>query len=697
MELTENEMKQLSFEQLFEKILPIAEPVFEQYRYLILAGQDFEVLLKNELSQMMSFSCNDIDCTRFIQEKLTRSLQVKTKQLLQDPNKTFTIIKSYQQQVFPSSASVEAVIQAFQQFDVFLTTYTIVPTIDLFVNLLQENPSFQQAMQTIFSISQTEEDTSFFNEVFDSQTLHMALDAYDNFQNLELEKELEAPLEEDDDALQLPDNVKAYLQEIRKIPLLSLEEERTLAYQVLQGDTFARNTLIESNLRLVAYIARRYLSRGLSYLDLIQEGNLGLMKAVDKYDIEKGCHFATYASYWIKQSISRAVFDKGRNIRIPVYLYEKLVTYQKTTTLLQGKLNRYPTAFELADAMGVSVDEINELHDLQNDTISLHTLIGDDDAQELEVSIPSGEATPEEIALSLGLQQDVMNLLDSCHLTEREKDIVMKRYGFYQHRVISLTKLSEEYHLTRQRVRQIEEVALTKIRKSGQAEKLVNYLNYPEKSLENLTRLKVKGDKFFKQPKTIYHYFSDYTKEKVDLALSKLSIEEMKLLAMRYGDDLSGFSSVKLTKKQFSRLYNVVVPKMRKLLNDPDYLEKKEQRKTKKVRKTTYVQKRQEDYPITTEDSSCLLDLLNTDAFFQLQKALPMKEAIVLAFQSGCVNDKQFSIQAIAEFLKTDSKEVTEMTERALHICNEHHISLENLSSASDLKKENQKVLVKNI
>lgn len=355
------------------------------------------------------------------------------------------------------------------------------------------------------------------------------------------------------------DSVRVYLSEIGKIPLLSVQQERELAYKVAQGDSKARNLFIESNLRLVVSIARKYLNRGLPFLDLIQEGNLGLMIAVDKYDGEKGYRFSTYAVCWIRQYVRMAIINKGRNIRIPAYMYEKMGAYKRTMTNLEVKLNRQPTISEIANEMGVSISEVTKLHKLQSDTVSLNTLIGDDEDTELENFIFSSEEMPEDLAIAETVQYQVRKLFKDCNLKEKEIGVLMLRYGFNGRRPMTLKQVGKEYNFTRERARQIEASALKKIRSSKSIEEFADYMCYPEESLENIEeirkmyknskarykaylrndgRSRKKGDDEMSRLRTIYQYFNDYTREQVDEMLSKLTEEESALIMLRYGGNL---------------------------------------------------------------------------------------------------------------------------------------------------------------
>ena len=270
------------------------------------------------------------------------------------------------------------------------------------------------------------------------------------------------------------DPVKLYLKEIGSYPLVSISEEIELAKKIEQDDESAKKILAESNLRLVVSIAKRYVGRGLSFLDLIQEGNLGLIKAVDKFDYTKGYKFSTYATWWIRQAITRSIADQSRTIRIPVHMSEVInKTYRISRNLLQ-ELGREPTEQELADAMNLPIDKIREILKVSADPISLDTPIGEEDDSHLGDFIKDESIVgPEEAAAYSVLQDQISKLLDT--LTEREQRVLILRFGLKDGRTRTLEEVGKEFNVTRERIRQIEAKALRKLRHPSRARMLKGY------------------------------------------------------------------------------------------------------------------------------------------------------------------------------------------------------------------------------
>ena len=284
-----------------------------------------------------------------------------------------------------------------------------------------------------------------------------------------LEHELSA------EGVALDDPVKAYLKEIGQVPLLSAEEEQTLARAARAGDADARRRLSEANLRLVVSVAKRYAGRGLPFLDLIQEGNLGLMKAAEKFEPDRGFKFSTYATWWIRQSITRAIADQGRTIRIPVHLVEHINRVRKTAGELLRKNGREPTAEEIAVRLEMEPDRVRELLQLAQEPVSLETPVGEEEDAHLEDFIQDEEAgiTVDEAGRQL-LRRELMSVLKS--LTPREERVITLRFGLDDGRPRTLEELGKEFNVTRERIRQIEAKALRKLRHPSRAKRLRDYL-----------------------------------------------------------------------------------------------------------------------------------------------------------------------------------------------------------------------------
>lgn len=293
-----------------------------------------------------------------------------------------------------------------------------------------------------------------------------------------LESEEEEVISEDQSYLDdiADDSVRLYLREIGKIPLLSAEEELDLAQRVVAGDKDAKDKMAEANMRLVVSIAKRYVGRGLDLLDLIQEGNTGLLRAVEKFDPDKGFKFSTYATWWIRQAITRAIADQARTIRIPVHMVETINKLLRTQRRLTQELNREPTNEEIAAAMEIEVDKVEHIMKIKQDISSLDASIRDDEEESVLADFIEDEdtITPEQSATNQLLKEQVKGMLGA--LTEREQKILKLRFGLEDGKQHTLEEVGQEFSVTRERIRQIEAKALAKLRKHKDAKKLHDYI-----------------------------------------------------------------------------------------------------------------------------------------------------------------------------------------------------------------------------
>ena len=295
--------------------------------------------------------------------------------------------------------------------------------------------------------------------------------------NPELEVEIkDSDLEAAAETVNINDPVRLYLKEIGKVPLLTAEEELDLAMRMEAGDVEAKKKLAEANLRLVVSIAKRYVGRGMSLLDLIQEGNLGLIKAVEKFDYKKGFKFSTYATWWIRQAITRAIADQARTIRIPVHMVETINKLIRVSRQLLQELGREPTPAEIGKEMGFSEEKVREIQKISQDPVSLETPIGEEEDSHLGDFIPDEDApAPAEAASYTLLKEQLSEVLGT--LTEREEKVLRLRFGLDDGRTRTLEEVGKEFNVTRERIRQIEAKALRKLKHPSRSRKLRSFLD----------------------------------------------------------------------------------------------------------------------------------------------------------------------------------------------------------------------------
>jgi RNA polymerase primary sigma factor len=285
--------------------------------------------------------------------------------------------------------------------------------------------------------------------------------------------EMENVLEQE--GIALDDPVRLYLKEIGKVPLLNNEKEKELAEKMMAGDERAKNQLVEANLRLVVSIAKRYVGRGMYFLDLIQEGNLGLMKAVEKFDYTMGYKFSTYATWWIRQAITRAIADQARTIRIPVHMVETIHKVSRYSRQMLQELGREATADEIGEKMGMSAEKVREIMKIAQDPVSLETPIGEEEDSHLGDFIPDEDTpSPAEATSTNILREELEKQLNT--LTDREKHVIKLRFGLYDGRSRTLEEVGKDFKITRERIRQIEAKALRKLRHPSRARHLKGFM-----------------------------------------------------------------------------------------------------------------------------------------------------------------------------------------------------------------------------
>ena len=335
--------------------------------------------------------------------------------------------------------------------------------------------TFNEIHSAFDGIEVSPEELERLYDVLESEKIEVVEDMDKELEEIEVSKEeledLSVP-----EGISIDDHVKMYLKEIGKVDLLSADEENDLAKKMSDGDEEAKKKLAEANLRLVVSIAKRYVGRGMMFLDLIQEGNLGLIRAVDKFDYTKGFKFSTYATWWIRQAITRAIADQARTIRIPVHMVETINKLVRVSRQLVQELGREPTPEELAKGLNMSVEKVREISKISQEPVSLETPIGEEEDSHLGDFIPDDDApAPSEAASYVLLKEQLVDVLKT--LTPREAKVLKLRFGLIDGRQRTLEEVGKEFNVTRERIRQIEAKALRKLRHPSRSKKLKDFLD----------------------------------------------------------------------------------------------------------------------------------------------------------------------------------------------------------------------------
>ena len=537
----------------------------------------------------------------------------ETKNVNKDFDKSFVVINNLIDKGFKECKSYNDSIENLKTIEKIFKKLNYIPNPDITIKLIDENLLLSETIKIIVNNDLDIITKGEINKIFDNDTIILIIESYCMMNNIKIQEYEEDNKEFEENIINYEgeniDIVKLYLNEISRRKLLTLDEEIKLTKRIKDGDEEAKKIFIESNLRLVVSVARKHLNQGLSFLDLIQEGNIGLMKAVDKFDSSKGYRFSTYATWWIRQGITRAISNKSRNVRIPVYLHRRINKFNKAAKELEMKYGREAKIEEIANELKISVKYAQEIYQYKNDSISINLLVGDDKDNELGNIISSKNIGPDEQAMTDLMKFQVKQLLEKCNLKPIEKEVILLRFGF-NNTPMTLGEIGNIYNISRQRVNQIEASALMKLRKYKNITDFAGYMENPKEAINNIeiyrkeyrnsgriTKSFLKDVRREKEDdnmvKTIYEYFKNYSKEEVDKVLSTLSEESLELIRIRYGDDLTVPVNNKLTEEQRKKFYGSVMAQIKRLLENPDIKRRKVQKneiEEKKIESTSIVE-----------------------------------------------------------------------------------------------------------
>ena len=649
----------------------------------------------------------------------------ETKNVNKDFDKSFVVINNLIDKGFKECKSYNDSIENLKTIEKIFKKLNYIPNPDITIKLIDENLLLSETIKIIVNNDLDIITKGEINKIFDNDTIILIIESYCIMNNIKIQEYEEDNKEFEENIINYEgeniDIVKLYLNEISRRKLLTLDEEIKLTKRIKDGDEEAKKIFIESNLRLVVSVARKHLNQGLSFLDLIQEGNIGLMKAVDKFDSSKGYRFSTYATWWIRQGITRAISNKSRNVRIPVYLHRRINKFNKAAKELEMKYGREAKIEEIANELKISVKYAQEIYQYKNDSISINLLVGDDKDNELGNIISSKNIGPDEQAMTDLMKFQVKQLLEKCNLKPIEKEVILLRFGF-NNTPMTLVEIGNIYNISGERVRQIEASALMKLRKYKNITDFAGYMENPKEAINNIeiyrkeyrnsgriTKSFLKDVRREKEDdnmvKTIYEYFKNYSKEEVDKVLSTLSEESLELIRIRYGDDLTVPVNNKLTEEQRKKFYGSVMAQIKRLLENPDIKRRKVQKneiEEKKIESTSIVENVQtknnlvetnEEHTskITKYDYINMIKLFKTSNFKQMISNLGSKESIIISLRMGYIDGKYFSVDAIAEFLDIERDEVSKIIKEVL--LNYKESVIKSIDYAIEVVSDEQNVL----
>ncbi len=696
MEFTKKYIRETDIDIILLKFQSVIDSLYTRYEFLEIPKEEYLKLIRKIILESKTDYSGRVDYVEYMYEKIETALSAIIKERKSEVGADNFLFEKY---VSYTALNVNDYLSAklyLEKLCVFCEKYNISPNFDTILKLLSSNQVFSKIVGKIVDKHLKQIENVPLDKIFNNEILCNIVEAFCMLMNIETFNISEV-IYADTDKINTGDSEYMYLQEISMYPRLSLEEERILATKAANGDNNAKSKLIECNLRLVVSVAKNYLNRGCQLIDLVQEGNIGLMKAADRYDINREVKFATYATYWIRQAIIKYINDKSRNIRIPIDLQNKINKYNKAIISLESKLHRSPSLEEIADELNTTVETILYLKSIPINTISINLPLNDNDDTELVEFIPSSDEKPEDEIINNNIREQLKNLIGTIGLSSREIEVLSLRYGLDGGEPLTLEKIGKIYNVTRERIRQIEASALKKIRKSNRISDFSIYMQNPDKSLENIKifRRNYKSDpdtkknflnlQEIKEPKksdtrkkikTIYELLG-YPKEDVDKMIEKLPDDDKKLLRLRYGTDLNNPStSSEWDNRSAYLFYNFLLPKMRKILqgnkvgnnNASKQLELDIFGNSQRL----FGSNNNPCVGVSTstrllmEDYIKLQDIIKSEKFSDLLTFLKPKEALIVCLRLGFIDGKCFSTVSIAQLLNINEDEINKLAQKAL-------------------------------
>lgn len=652
--------------EVFENLFPVIKNVYKSFKYLGISFEDYCDIVLEEISKITGSQYNDF------KSKLKDRMNLEVERLLNDSEKSLLVISSYINSKISKVDSYDDVIKAFKKIDSFFSKYDFFVGQDLFTYLYSENEKFRLMIEKVYEKKKEDILLGKTEDIFDSDFLIFAVKTYcdlNNFSVIKKEKSENIDSEFFKDSKNL-DIVRLYINELTA-PILSAEEEKELLIKIKSGDMQARDKLIESNLRLVISVAKKFQGRGVAFLDLIQEGNIGLMNSIDKFDIDRGVRFSTYAVYQIKVSVSRAIFNQGRNIRIPVSKHEEIQTYVSKISELEKKYGRSLSTEEISKILGKKISEISQLETLRKDTISINSFVGENHDAELGDFISNSLSLEDEI-INDSLPEQVRKLLKNVKLTEQQLDILLSRFGICRDHIWTLGELSKKYGVSKAWIGQVEMKCIERLRNSKNIESFSIYMDNPDEAVERLKKIKIKPKKTKVKTgkrgvvlKSIYQYFGDFSRKEIDFVLDSLNEADRRLVFLRYGNDLDNPStnSSFFGEEECKKFYGALVPKIRKRLNN---LRVKEVEEEVKLPSEDIFLSSSSVKTLERDDYTKLISLLKRDDIVEVMDGLNIDEKIILSLRLGFVDGKHFSVKAISEFLGIPGCSVASISKDAI-------------------------------
>ena len=584
MKIDMNNIAKLDINDIYNMFSSSFNKIYKKYSFINIDRNEFKSMVRETINETKNNYDGEIEYEKYLIKALNRKILGLIRLDMKDQTKLFDIINNYINQEFSKDIDYNSAINSFDKLENFLELCECSLTLDIIERLVKENSLINKLLITIYEVDRED----IFNDSYEGTYNDLVVYFIQMFCKVHNIKIKENEIKYSDmGAFASRSSTDIYLREIQNYKLLTREEELDMIKRYKSGEIEVRDEFLSRNLKLVVSIAKKYLGRGVALTDLIQEGNMGLMKALDEFDLSRECRFSTYATNWIKSYITRYIAGKSRNISLPNHFFYELGIFRKVYTNLEKQLDRKPTISELADKTGKNKDVVLRYFDYLNDTKSLSDKVGDEDDTEFSYFIPSSDESLETIAIKKDLSSGLTELLNKCHLKPRELEVLMLRYGLNGDDPLTLEEIGRKYNLTRERVRQMESSALMRIRRSPYVKLFAEYTSNPAKSMENIKKMReayIDNPRSFKKDiiseeerkpapraKNIYTIFSNsgYTKEELDIAINELSEEEIELLKSRYGEDLTEMPTIRNKRNEYTKKFmQELFPKLRRIIKN---------------------------------------------------------------------------------------------------------------------------------
>lgn len=663
MKLTLQNIKNSDIQKIYNELLPNISKIYKQNCLLNITKEEIDNIVFEVIKKSQSDYDESVNYIDYIKKNIKIRLSLLLKSKLEDNTFAFNLISNYINTQNLNINNISEVLEFFENLNKYIKRIGYVLNVDVVINLINKNELFRNCIDRFYQKNINIILKNKLEDVYSNETITTAVDVYCMLNNIEIteDEEKSSTFESSD----LEDSINIYLKEIGEIPILSSDEEKELAKKMISGDEKAREIFIKRNLKLVVSIAKKYQNKGLDMLDLIQEGNIGLMTAVSKFDVNKNVKFSTYATWWIRQAITRGITDKGRNIRIPVHINEDLIKIRKHTYLFEARENRKPSIAELSQEMKISESRITEALKYQNDTISTNALIGEKDDAELGDFVPSNDDPLEDVIYLKDLKEKIDEIFESAKLTDKEKDVIILRFGLDNLGCRTLEEVGKKHNVTRERIRQIEAKALRKLKKSHyvkgfnpKEEEISSFIDNSFRNHFTINKqekeLTINQRKELNTKETIYDVFAPYSKDEIMQAIFELNNEERKIIISKFGYNLDMPINKSLIYLENDSFREYLFPKIKRLLLHINGIE---------------INSCEEYNDMAKTDIQAMYDFLKTPKFHRINQSLKVPEAMIFALKFGMVNNKKYSNHAISTLLSIPVVKIEETIVDILFNC----------------------------